>query len=217
MPPCVRLVATDIDGTLLRPDGSVSARTRAAVAATRERGVRVVLVTGRPVRTARPIAAAVAAHDLLVCSNGAIVYDLTREAVVAHRPIAPEAARAVIVALRQALPGVRFGFELGLRWACERGWAALSGAEESHAEDALVLCDEPATKVVVRHPRASVEELLVAVRALGQGHVVATHSGAPFVELSAAGVDKAAAGERGRSAVSVDAAERAAAGRQCQK
>jgi hydroxymethylpyrimidine pyrophosphatase-like HAD family hydrolase len=44
----VRLVATDLDGTLLRPDGSVSARTRAAVAAVQERGVRVVLAGPRP-------------------------------------------------------------------------------------------------------------------------------------------------------------------------
>ena len=56
MGPRVRLVATDLDGTLLRPDGGVSARTRAALAAVQARGVRVVLVTGRSVRTARLIA-----------------------------------------------------------------------------------------------------------------------------------------------------------------
>jgi hydroxymethylpyrimidine pyrophosphatase-like HAD family hydrolase len=189
----VRLVATDLDGTLLRPDGSVSPRTRAVVAAVQERGVRVVLVTGRPVRTARLIADQVAAHDLLVCSNGAIVYDLTRETVVAHHPIAPESARAVVSALREALPGACFGFELGLRWACDRDWAALSGVDEAHGDDALLLCDEPAAKVVVRHPHLPVEELLAVVRALGRDDVLATHSGAPFVEISAAGVDKARA------------------------
>jgi Cof subfamily protein (haloacid dehalogenase superfamily) len=189
----LRLVATDLDGTLLRPDGSVSERTRAALAAVQERGLRVVLVTGRPVRTARLIAAEVRVDDLLICSNGAIVYDVAREAVVAHRPIAPESARDLIAVLRAALPGVCFGFELGLRWACERGWSALSAVEESHGDDALLLCDEPVTKVVVRHPRASVDELLAAVQALGRDDVLATQSGAPFVELSAAGVDKARA------------------------
>jgi HAD superfamily hydrolase (TIGR01484 family) len=44
------LVATDLDGTLLRSDGSVGARTVAALEALDERGVLVVFVTGRPVR-----------------------------------------------------------------------------------------------------------------------------------------------------------------------
>jgi hydroxymethylpyrimidine pyrophosphatase-like HAD family hydrolase len=108
-------VATDLDGTLLRRDASVSARTRATVAAVQGCGLRVVLVTGRPVRTARVVAELVAVHDLLVCSNGAIVYDLSRGTVVAHRPIAPGPTRALIRVARDALPGACSGSEFGPR------------------------------------------------------------------------------------------------------
>ena len=45
-----RLVATDLDGTLLRSDGSVSERTRAVWAAADEAGIETVLVTARPPR-----------------------------------------------------------------------------------------------------------------------------------------------------------------------
>jgi phosphoglycolate phosphatase-like HAD superfamily hydrolase len=50
-----RLVATDLDGTLVRTDGSISARTRAVLAAVEARGVPVVFVTGRPLRWAEEV------------------------------------------------------------------------------------------------------------------------------------------------------------------
>ena len=46
----VRLVATDLDGTLLSPDGTVSRENRDAILAAAERGVPVVAATGRPAR-----------------------------------------------------------------------------------------------------------------------------------------------------------------------
>ncbi|HET6697771.1 MAG TPA: HAD-IIB family hydrolase, partial [Nocardioidaceae bacterium] len=46
----LKLVATDLDGTLLHTDGSVTARTRRVLAALEEQGVLVVFVTGRPIR-----------------------------------------------------------------------------------------------------------------------------------------------------------------------
>ena len=49
-----RLLALDIDGTLLRTDKTISPRTLLALRAARERGVRLVLVTGRRLRAARP-------------------------------------------------------------------------------------------------------------------------------------------------------------------
>ena len=53
----VRLAATDLDGTLIRTDGSVSARTRAAMAAAEAAGIVLALVTGRPPRSCRSWAA----------------------------------------------------------------------------------------------------------------------------------------------------------------
>jgi Cof subfamily protein (haloacid dehalogenase superfamily) len=73
--PRYRLLALDIDGTLLRSDKTISPRTLAAVAAARARGVRVVLVTGRRHPAARKIAAQLGPDIDLVLHNGALVVE----------------------------------------------------------------------------------------------------------------------------------------------
>jgi hypothetical protein len=71
--PPIRLVALDIDGTLLRSDKSLAPRTRAAVDAARARGVRVVLVTGRRYPSARRVAEDLGGEVPLILHNGALV------------------------------------------------------------------------------------------------------------------------------------------------
>ena len=73
-----RLVATDMDGTLLDPDGRVTARTSAAVATARAAGIHVVPVTGRPPQALWDLAAAAGLGPLGVCSNGSALVDLDR-------------------------------------------------------------------------------------------------------------------------------------------
>src|SRR3954470_7622164 len=74
--PVRALVATDLDGTLLHSDGTVTARTREVLDAVDRRGVTVVFVTGRPVRWMEPLWHHVGDHGLAICSNGGIVYDV---------------------------------------------------------------------------------------------------------------------------------------------
>jgi Cof subfamily protein (haloacid dehalogenase superfamily) len=71
-----RVVATDLDGTLLGGDGRVSARTARALAAAGEVGIDVVFVTARPLRWLEDVAEHVAGHGVAICSNGAAVVDV---------------------------------------------------------------------------------------------------------------------------------------------
>jgi hydroxymethylpyrimidine pyrophosphatase-like HAD family hydrolase len=100
----IRLVASDLDGTLLRPDETVSERTRHAIAAAQQAGITVVLVTGRPPRSLAPIAARIGLGGIAICANGAVVWDLDAGAMVDTSPLAAEAAAALIRGLREALP-----------------------------------------------------------------------------------------------------------------
>ena len=98
--PRVRLVALDIDGTLLRSDKSLAPRTRAAIDAARARGVRVVLVTGRRYPSARRVAEDLGGDVPLILHNGALVVEGGR--VLRCRPLAREAAARAIRAGRGA-------------------------------------------------------------------------------------------------------------------
>jgi hydroxymethylpyrimidine pyrophosphatase-like HAD family hydrolase len=64
-----RLVATDLDGTIIRGDGTISARTVAAFARVEAAGARFVLVTGRPPRVMTAIAAAFGHRGTAICST----------------------------------------------------------------------------------------------------------------------------------------------------
>jgi hypothetical protein len=96
----VRLVALDIDGTLLRSDRTISARTRRAIDGARALGVRVVLVTGRRLPSARRVAADLGGCLPLVLHNGALVVEDGR--VLRSCPLARAAARRAIAAGRAA-------------------------------------------------------------------------------------------------------------------
>ena len=70
----VRLVATDLDGTLLGLEDIVSDRTRKAIRAVADAGIHVVAATGRSQWTAEPLVEPADGLDLVVCSNGASLY-----------------------------------------------------------------------------------------------------------------------------------------------
>jgi hypothetical protein len=95
-----RLLALDIDGTLLGSDRRVSLRNRDAVRAARAAGVRLVLVTGRRLPAARRIAEQLDPDVPLVLHNGALIVEDGR--VIRYRPLALDVARESIRAGRAA-------------------------------------------------------------------------------------------------------------------
>src|SRR5262245_61384523 len=100
--PLPRLIATDLDGTLLRDDGKVSGHTRDVLQRAIDAGIHIVPVTGRPVRRLRPIARELGLVGVAVCANGALLYDLASDAVVEQTLLSAEVARELIVGLRAA-------------------------------------------------------------------------------------------------------------------
>lgn len=209
------LVATDLDSTLLRDDGTVSARTRRAIARAQESGIVVVLVTARSPRTLRPLARQVGVGGLAICCNGAIVYDLATDAIVQHAPLAAALAHQLVVALRAAMPGVCFAVERGLRAGQDHRYAALNPIAGDHTlliDDALALCASGVTKLIVLHPAMPLPELLRITSELAGERATVTHSSTAFVEVSAAGVTKAAALQQLCSGLGIEAARVVACG-----
>jgi Cof subfamily protein (haloacid dehalogenase superfamily) len=210
-----RLVASDLDGTLLLPDETVSERTRAALAAARRAGITVVLVSGRQPRSLGPIAERIGVGGIAICANGALVWDLDTGTMVDATPLAAELATRLVHALRQAIPGVLLAVELeGGGFGHERGWFEDLTAvrPEAREADALEVIRGPVIKLLVRHPAMPFAELAERARQAVGEDAVATWAGLRLVEISAAGVTKAFALERLCRRLGVDASEVVAVG-----
>ena len=97
-----RLLALDLDGTVIGKDRRVTDPVRAAVAAAQARNVCVTLVTGRMFRTALPFAKQLGLRDPLICYNGALVRHPRTDAVLHHTPMPGSLAADAIALLHGA-------------------------------------------------------------------------------------------------------------------
>jgi Cof subfamily protein (haloacid dehalogenase superfamily) len=194
----IKLVASDLDGTLLRPDETVSERTMAAILATRRAGITLVLVTGRPPRNLGPIAERLCVGGIAICANGAVVWDLDTGTIVDLTPLAADLATRLVRTLREAIPGALFAVELEGGFGREAGWAdgMLQVAPDALEADALELITGPVTKLLLRHPTLPFAEVAGRARAAVGEQAVVTWAGTRVVEISAPGVTKAFALER---------------------
>ncbi|MCP2262078.1 hypothetical protein LX15_005810 [Streptoalloteichus tenebrarius] len=191
-----RLVATDLDGTLLRSDGTVSARTRAALSAAAAGGAEIVFVTARPPRAIAHIAEQVGHLGTAICVNGAVTYELARERIVGTRPVALDAATRMAETLAARLPGVGFAVETGIRVIAATGFGPRWDHDHRHVvvptvSDVLRLAESIA-KLFVWSADHHADPLLELARAAAAEHGECTHSGGSgLVEISAVGVSKA--------------------------
>jgi hypothetical protein len=93
----IRLLALDLDGTLLTPRGELTERNRAAVRAACEAGVYVTVVTGRRFRDARPLVWQLGLDDVpLISHNGALTKHVNTLETVSATLLPREAAREVL-------------------------------------------------------------------------------------------------------------------------
>lgn len=92
----IRLLALDLDGTLLTPRGEISERNFAAVQTARAKGVTVAVVTGRRFRDARPLALKLGLDAPVISHNGALTKHAESLETVAMALLSDEAAREVI-------------------------------------------------------------------------------------------------------------------------
>lgn len=191
-----RLIATDLDGTLLRSDGTVSGRSVAALRAVADAGLETVLVTARPPRWLDDLAHVVGARGVAICGNGAFRYDVAERRVFGERTIARDVVSGIVRDLREQVPGTGFAAERHSGLAAESMFAAI----HDHPEDLVttseieLLEDAAVGKLLARNPHLTDEEFIeVATEVVGDRAIVSFSGAGGLAEISAAGVTKAAA------------------------
>ncbi|KJY42273.1 hypothetical protein VR41_08450 [Streptomyces sp. NRRL B-1568] len=194
--PRYRLVATDLDGTLLRSDSTVSARTRSALRRAQGLGVHHVIVTGRPARGCLPFFTALGYTGLAVCGQGAQVYDAGRGLLLSGTALDTSAARAALsrltahvgpldLAVVTSGDTAEFVITQGFGRGDERELAPYRIAGPAQ------LWDRPVDKVLLRHPTLSDADLVAAARLCTGPELTVVHAGHRIVELLPTGFDKA--------------------------
>jgi hypothetical protein len=199
----IRLLATDLDGTLLRSDGTVSPRTTAALQAAERAGLLVVFVTGRPPRWLDPVADSTGHLGVAVGANGAVIYDLKTEQVVSAHPLDPRDVLAIAAEIRAGFPAVDFAVEFVDGFAAEPGYVHdwVVNPERDRRGNLLPpvpvgelnsIVTEPVLKLLAKDHGADVDRFLAEIGDLLVGRASVTHSSAiGLLEIGAPGVTKA--------------------------
>jgi hypothetical protein len=212
MPPgSPKVVATDLDGTIVRSDGTISERTRAALVAAQNAGALVIVVTGRPPRWLDGIAEATGQHGLAICANGALVYDLRTHAVVDSSPLSDTDVTALMSDLRAAIPGMHFAVEcIDGQFIHEPDYIPRWKPEQdTMVGDIVVLASQPVAKLLGRREGDESDDLLALARAaVDPTRASITHSSIDgLLEVNAVGVTKATTLERFLAAQGLTAAD----------
>lgn len=93
-----KLIALDMDGTLLNPEGRITPRTHAAITAARAKGVTVVLTSGRPLEGMTPYLAELGLtgpDDYVICYNGALVQKVSDQRIIRSQLLTGKDASAI--------------------------------------------------------------------------------------------------------------------------
>jgi Cof subfamily protein (haloacid dehalogenase superfamily) len=192
-----KLIATDLDGTIVAHYGFISDRTKIAFAAAHAAGIHIYFITGRPIRWMKEIKENFN-FGLGICGNGALLYDFINEKVLEEWSFSVEAQLETVKRLRQVIPPVSFATEIGEHFLREKKYVPRWDIGEDNVGVDLIeeVITAPALKMLARCSDgefSSDEMLALASKAL-EGIATVTHSNSTdsLLEISAVGVSKGA-------------------------
>ena len=187
------LVATDLDGTLLRSDHTVSERTRRALAAATAAGAVHIVVTGRSAAWTRPTLDAIGYTGLAVCGQGAQLYDAAAHRELTSVTLDRQLARTALAKIEAETGPLAVAVSqdgLDGRFLVGPGYRILG-------DDPATVCDpaefwaEPITRMFLQHPDLDDDELARTARAVAGQLVDVVMAGPGFVEVLPLGLSKA--------------------------
>ncbi|MFJ8821563.1 Cof-type HAD-IIB family hydrolase [Streptomyces sp. NPDC102467] len=194
--PAYALIATDLDGTLLRGDDTVSDRTRAALATAAAAGARHIVVTGRPAPRVKSLLDDLGGSaGLAVCAQGAQLYDVASDRLVwsltLDRELAEQALGKIEAEVGQVYAAVDQDGVDGLTLIEPQYLMPHPTLPAVRVHRRADLWAEPISKVLLRHPALTDDELAAVARAAVGPLASVTMSGPGTVELQPYGVTKA--------------------------
>ena len=199
----IRLIALDLDGTLIDDDLALGERTRQAIAAAIERGVAVSIATGRMARSALVYARQLGLNDPIVAYQGALIRampvadDGRVGRLLVHRPLAAAVTREAIEWTRSIGLDPHLNhlerFIIRAEGARAEDYSAFLGGRAVLVDDLLAWITGPISKVIAVSEEPIDESVLQLARDHFAGRADVTISHPRFLEFLAPGVSKGAA------------------------
>lgn len=190
-----KLIATDLDGTIVAHYGEISQRTINVFRQADAMGIEIFFVTGRPPRWMPEIKEAFGIGSA-ICGNGAMLYDLHEGKVLEEWLLSVEAQVETVNRLRSKIPQVSFAVETHSYFHREKTYVPRwdVGLDSLGVHQIEEIMTAPALKLLARcseQELSSDEMLKIAHREL-DGLVTVTHSNPhdSLLEISALGVSK---------------------------
>lgn len=190
-----KLIATDLDGTIVAHYGLITDRTKAAFGAAHNLGIHIFFVTGRPPRWMMEIKEAFT-FGIGICGNGGMLFDIQNQSVLEEWLIPVDQQIITINKLRKAIPQISFAIESGNYFHRETSYIPRwdVGINNTGVKDIKSIITSPALKILARcsDQELSSDEMLAIAQVELDGVVTVTHSNPheSLLEISAEGVSK---------------------------
>jgi Cof subfamily protein (haloacid dehalogenase superfamily) len=191
--PTVKLIAFDLDGTLLTSDKRITARSERAIKALAELGVVMIPCTGRPPRNTKAYTEQLSLRSAFVF-NGAGIYDSLNDTTTYRHCITKETALRIIQQMRGAVPGVIAGIETSHGWYLDIGYYEwrktqpyLPQLEPTGIGDISDFVSDTTVKIYFRKPGFTARAMSLALTGID---TYFTWSSSELLEVMAHGVNK---------------------------
>jgi hypothetical protein len=160
----VRLIAIDLDGTLLNDSKQVSDQTLAALSCAVRRGIRVIIASARPPRSVRHVYNLLRLDTWQINYNGALIWDEPAKRVIYHCPMSGDLVRRLIHIARSRFESVLVSCEILDRWYTDRfDQTYTTETGRLFRPDVIALldpvCNQPITKLLLLGDKRMIDQL----------------------------------------------------------
>jgi 5-amino-6-(5-phospho-D-ribitylamino)uracil phosphatase len=193
----IRMVAIDLDGTLLNDSKQVSTQTLEALRGVVERGVKVIIASARPPRSVRHIYNQLGLDTWQINYNGALIWDEPANRVIFHRPMNCDLVRDLIEIARSKFDSVLVTCEILDRWYTDRfDQSYTTETGRLFKPDVIApldqFCNQPITKLLLLGEKQMIDQLESILIAASTG-VTVVRTDPELLQIMDKGVSKGAA------------------------
>lgn len=183
-----RLIAIDLDGTVINKEGIIIPSAREAIQRAIARGVKVTLATGRMYQPSNCFAEELSISVPLICYQGAMIREPGNGEILWHKPLSLPMARKVIAEIRQLrvhqyvyIDSEMYVEEIGEKdlWYAQR-----NGVELNLVDDLTALLKKRPTEIAARGEPAEIDRLVAHFSACFGSGVIVNKVHASFCEIA---------------------------------